>query len=196
MTSSISLITSRITLPCWAPRAMRIPISRVRRATTKASTPCRPTTARRRRQQREADGKEREHPLVGESHVELIVQRAQVRDHQVRIDAAYLLAQLGHHLARIAVDARIHVNAVDSAHAAQSIATNVWRGMFPRTSSYLAFAEDADDLGIGRLASRPDLCSVRPDCGLREYSLTRASLTRHRSPGAAPVVPAQIAPRR
>src|SRR5437773_526118 len=53
MTASISRRTSRITWPRSAPNAIRIPISRVRRATTNDITPCRPATARRVARSRE-----------------------------------------------------------------------------------------------------------------------------------------------
>ena len=50
--------------------------------------------------------------LVGEAHVELVVERAQIGHNQVRIHASDLRAKLWHDLARIAPNAGVSGNSL------------------------------------------------------------------------------------
>ena len=106
-----------------------------------------------RRQQREPRREERQHALVPQALVQLIVERPHVGDHEVGIDAGHLLPQRRHDLARVAVGAGVNG---ELAHDVHPLAGHRDERLARHLAADLVVAgvgEHADDLGVGRLVA-------------------------------------------
>ena len=140
-----------------------------------------------RRQRGESHRQERQHPLVRHPCVDLLVERPQLGDDDVGIDAPDLTGKKPHHLPLVAGDADVDADAQDPLQQGieieerlrRNLATNI---VIPRV------AEDADDLDVGlRLRPLPDTGPIGDVPGKTVAVITSRSRTPRafRSPSRA-----------
>ena len=168
-----------------------MPISRVRRATMNASTPCRPTTARI--VARTANPPDRTDSRRSLARRRLTwVHHAHVRNNELGVDATHLRTKQGHDRSRVPQNARVDVERVDKIDLGIHVHERLPRDL-ATDIVIVSVTEDTDDFSVHRnVAALSELLAHRLsplEILYGERLIDESHLSR-----CAPIVPGEISP--